>query len=306
MGGGSGAVRSVVDHAVHTPYSDPVRFVDLLADVPTDLPSLAAVARNVIVHYRASGHELPGERATRSTPAGSRTSSPLTRTGTRGRYRTTGGDGPRPGLLSRPHPVCVGALRSHGIAARSRVGFAGYFVDGWHHDHVIVEAWLDDRWVRFDSEIDAPRPSLPTPMDIGPCRPDGTGFVTAAEAWAGFAGRDRRRRRTASVRRCPASGEPFFIFDEVIYEVAHRFGDELLLWDGWGRIGEPDRPVAEADAAWLDPIAELLIAADQGDDDAERSLLEQYRSDEGLHPGPVIEQASPYGEPPIEVLLRQR
>ena len=54
-------MRSVVDHAVHTPYSDPVRHAGLLADVPTDPPSLSAVARNVIVHYRASGHELPIE-----------------------------------------------------------------------------------------------------------------------------------------------------------------------------------------------------------------------------------------------------
>ena len=40
----------------------------------------------------------------------------------------------------------------------------------------------------------------------------------------------------------------------------------------------------ESDAAWLDPIADLLIAADRGDVDAERSLLEQYRTDEACIP----------------------
>ena len=299
-------MRSVLDHAVHTRYSDPVRFEQLLADVPTDPPSLAAVARNVIVHYRASGHELPmatrdeiNARWLEDILAADQDRHPWPLTEPREVTDRVQG-------CCRDHSLfCVGVLRSHGIAARSRVGFAGYFVDGWHHDHVIVEAWLNGRWVRFDSEIDAPRPSLPTPMDIGPCQLDGTGFVTAAEAWAGF----RRGQIDADTYgvgpEVPGFRGAFFLFDEVIYEVAHRFGDELLLWDGWGRIGEPDRPVTEADAAWLDPIAEQLIAADRGDDDAERSLLERYRSDDGLHPGPVIEQASPYGEPPIEVLLRQ-
>ena len=30
------------------------------------------------------------------------------------------------------------------------------------------------------------------------------------------------------------------MFNEVIYEVAHRFGDELLLWDVWGRSGDKE------------------------------------------------------------------
>ena len=201
---------------------------------------------------------------------------------------------------------CVGALRSHGIPARTRVGFGGYFLDGWHHDHVIVEPWLDDRWVRFDSEIDAPRPSLPTPMDIPPSPLDGTGLVTAAEAWTGY------RRGTIDAAaygvgpEVPGFRGPFFLFDEVIIEVAHRFGDELLLWDGCGRIGEPDRTVDESDAAWLDEITDLLIAADRGDLDAEGGLLHRYRHDDGLHPGPTVQQASPYGDEPIDVPLRRR
>ena len=179
----------------------------LLADVPTDPPALAAVARNVIVHYRASGHELP--MATRDEINARWLEDIL-----------AADQGRHPWPLTEPREVtdrvqgccrdhslfCVGVLRSHGIAARSRVGFAGYFIDGWHHDHVIVETWLDDRWVRFDSEVDAPRPSLPTPMDIGPCRLDGTGFVTAAEAWVGLPPRgDRRRhvRRRSGGARLP-------------------------------------------------------------------------------------------------------
>ena len=35
------------------------------------------------------------------------------------------------------------------------------------YDHVIVEAWLNGRWVRFDPEVEAPRPSLSTPQVTG-------------------------------------------------------------------------------------------------------------------------------------------
>lgn len=101
----------------------------------------------------------------------------------------------------------------------------------------------------------------------------------------------------------PGFRGPRFLFDEVISEVAHRFGDELLLWDGWGRMGFPGTPVSDEDAAWLDGVAALLIAADDGDLEAEQRLLSRYRSDPGLHPGPTILQASPYGDPPIPVRL---
>lgn len=299
-------VRSVVDHAVQTPYSDPGRHGALLADVATDPAGVSALARNVIVHYRASGHELPVE----------------TRDEINARWleEMLEVDQRRhPWPLAAPRNVtdrvqgccrdhslfCVGVLRSHGVPARTRVGFAGYFIDGWHHDHVIVEAWLDDRWVRFDSEVDAPRPSLPTPMDIGRSGPDETGFVTAAEAWV----RDRRGTIDADTYGVgpdvPGFRGSSFLFDEVIFEVAHRFGDELLLWDGWGRIGQPDRTIGELDAAWLDHVAELLIASDDGDLDAEQALLDRYRTDDGLRPGPSVVQASPYGHEPIRVSLQR-
>ena len=51
----------------------------------------------------------------------------------------------------------------------------------------------------------------------------------------------------------------------------------------------------------MDQIADLLIASDSGDLDAEHVLLDRYRHDDGLHPGPSVLQASPYGDEPIEV-----
>jgi hypothetical protein len=300
-------VNSAIDHAQHSLYSNPGRYGDLLAGLPTDPTGLSAVARNLIAHYRASGHELPAEtrheinaRWLEEIIAADQARHPWPLAEPRELLSRVQG-------CCRDHTLfCVGVLRTHGIPARSRVGFAGYFVDGWHHDHVIVEAWFDGLWHRFDSEVDAPLPGLPFPMDIGYCELDSTGFVTAAEVWSGY--------RRGEVNPESYGVDPLvrgfrgqrFIFDEVIYEVAHRFGDELLLWDSWGRIGEPGQPVSDHDAAWLDTIADLLLASDQGADEAERELLQRYRNDEGLHPGPTVLQASPYGEPPVEAQLDGR
>lgn len=298
---------AAIDHASHTPYSDPGSNADRIDGLTTDPAEVSAVARNLIVHYRASGHELP-ETGKDDIDA-------------RWLERILDLDrGRHPGPLTEERPVtervqgccrdhtlfCVGVLRHHGVPARSRVGFAGYFLDTWHHDHVVVEAWLDGRWQRFDAEVEAPTPALPTPLDMGTAPIDGTGFVTAAQVWAAYRSGDLDPASYGVAPEVPLFAGPRFVFDEVIYEVAHRFGDELLLWDGWGRMGVPGSAVTDDEVAWLDPVVELLLAADSGDEEAERRLLDRYRSDDGLHPGPTVRQESPYGNPAVEVDLASR
>lgn len=299
-------MTSVYDHARHTAYSNPGVHATALSVLPTEPESLSAVARNVIVHYRASGHELP--ETTRDDINARWLEAILAADQSRHRLPL---EAPRPPTervqgCCRDHTLfCVGALRSHGVPARSRVGFAGYFVEGWHHDHVVVEAFIDGKWRRFDPEIEAPRVTLPSPTDIEVGSLSGTGFVTAAQVWLGYR-QDSLDAATYGVDpNVPVLRGQRFIFEEVIYEVAHRFGDELLLWDTWGRMGEPGSPVDEADARWIDDVARLLLAADEGDEIAERRLLQRYQGDSGLHPGPTVIQASPYGHPPVEVRLER-
>jgi hypothetical protein len=142
-------------------------------------------------------------------------------------------------------------------------------------------------------------------MDIAPEPPGGSGFVTAAQTWAANRRGDIDPDAYGVDPDMPLFRGPQFLFDEVIYEVAHRFGDEMLLWDAWGRIGEPGSPVTDEDARWLDGVATLLLAADAGDLDAERRLLAKYRDDKGLHPGPTVLQASPFGGHPVPVVLQR-
>lgn len=293
---------AVVDHSAHTRFSDPGEHAALLAALPTDPAALAAVARNVIVHYRSDGLDLPARTRddinlrwveamlhTDQERHGTALAEPREATD-----RLQG--------CCRDHSLlCVSALRTHGVPARTRVGYAGYFHSDWHADHVVVEAWLEGRWRRFDPEIEGGFEALPEPMDMPTAELGSTGFVTAAQVWAGFRAGALDADTYGVDKSLPDLRGERFVFDEVIYEVAHRFGDELLLWDAWGKIAAPGTPVSEADTVWMDEIAAMLLAADAGDLEAEASLLERYRSDDGLHPGSEILSASPVADGVVQV-----
>jgi hypothetical protein len=295
-----------LDHARHTQYSSPGPYAPLLEALPTVPAELAAVARNVIVHYRASGEMLPD--ATRSEINSRWIDAALAADQARHPWPL---DVPREVTdrvqgCCRDHTLlCVAALRQHGVPARSRVGFAGYFVDGWHHDHVVVEAWIDGRWRRFDSEVESSLPGLERPMDLSFDAAGGRGFVTAATAWIASRNGELDVSNHGVDPSMPLFSGERFVFDEVIYEIAHRFGDEMLLWDSWGRIGIPGSAVSDEDATWLDEVATMLLAADAGDLEVEQHLLDRYRDDAGLHPGGTVVQHSPFGEASVEIELRR-
>jgi len=72
-----------------------------------------------------------------------------------------------------------------------------------------------------------------------------------------------------------------FVARYVVCEVAHRFGDELLLGDDWDGVHDPD-------PAWLDHLAGLLVAADAGDPGAEEQLSRLHAEDARLRPGLTV------------------
>lgn len=284
----------------HSAYSDPGRHRALLRRLPPDVPTVCAAARNVIGHYRAELTQLPEARHDEVNSRWlerildldqARHAQALTR--------------PRPGEdriagCCRDHTLLVvGALREHGVPARSRVGFAGYFAPGFHHDHVVAEYWNGRRWVRTDPELpDGDHTHGFDPRDL-PTGPDAP-FTTAAEVWRGHrSGKlDAGRYGVAPDAELPGAElrGADFVARYVVYEVAHRFGDELLLWDDWEGIRHPD-------PRWLDELAAALTAADAGDADAEDHLAGLHADDPRLRPGPTVVQHSPYGEPPQTVDL---
>ena len=274
----------------HTAYTDPGAHAALLDALPADVDAIAAAVRNVIVHYRASGVTLPADRyadidlrwVSRILDTDqARHGQPLT-VARAVEDRTLG--------CCRDFTLLtVAALRQHGILARSRVGFCGYFDSGWHTDHVVVELTAEPRTLGarlYDAELvsaDHPFDTTDIPRGIH-------GFASAADVWTAY------RRGEVDVDTFGVGpGLPYFgawfVANYVLIELAHRMGDELLLWDGFGAMAIPDGP----DPVLVDDVAIRLIAADRGDATAEASLAAWYMADPRLRPGPTVVCYSPTG-----------
>ena len=296
-------MATLQDYARHSAYSDPGRYAPLLDALSTNLPALTAVVRNVVVHYRAGGVEFTGDRL---AEIDSRWIDRLLATD-QGRF---------PVPLAEPRPpaervagccrdftlLTVAALRQHGVPARSRIGFSGYFSPDFHHDHVVVDYWNGERWVFADAELKPdqlwPFDTCDLPRLVG-AAPAGTPpFATAAQVWTAY------RRGEIDVEQYGVTPElPFrgasFVRCYVVQELAHRQRDELLLWDGWGAMED------DGDPSLIDGIAGLLLAADDGDEAAERELADRYHGDPRLHPGRRVRCHSPTGVE-VDVDLRAR
>jgi hypothetical protein len=296
-------MATLQDYARHSAYSDPGPYSPLLDALPTDLPSLAAVVRNIVVHYRAAGITFTGDR--------------LAEVDNRWLDRLLATDQRRfPGPLDAPRPLAervagccrdftllaAAALRQHGVPARSRIGFAGYFAPDFHYDHVVVEYWNGDRWVYADAELDPARSWPFDPCDVPRlvgAHPGGTPpFETAAQVWTAHRRGEIDVDRYGVAPDMPFRGAPF-ARRYVLLELAHRERDELLLWDGWGAMED------SGDPGLIDEIAGLLLAADGGDEAAERELADRYRAGERLNPDGQVRSHSPTGNV-VDVDLRSR
>jgi hypothetical protein len=283
--------------ATHTPFSDPGRYAELLAAVPPTIPELSEVARNIIIHYRSADLELP--EATKYDINARWVSAILALDQQRHGRPLDAEREPRSRVQGccRDHSLFGAAvLRQHGVPARIRYGFAHYFIPDYNVDHVIVETWLPDeqRWLRFDPEVGAPMERIATPQDI-PHGPDAP-FMTAAEAWQAYRAGTIDPQTYGVGPGTPIGGD-WFIQGSVLYDAAFRAGLELLLWDGWAAQSSPDG-VTDAEGKLADELSELIIAADAGDNDAERQLIERVRTDPKVGPPTVVNTLSPYGDPP--------
>jgi hypothetical protein len=284
------------DYASQSRFSDPGPHRHLLAALPADVPALAAVVRNVLVHYRAAGLTFTGERL---AEVDNRWVERILDTDQR-RFPTDLAE-PRP-LAERVAGCCrdftlltVAALRQQGVVARSRVGFAGYFRPDFHDDHVVVEYHNGDGWVFVDAQLDPERPWPWDPCDlprmVGPVPAGDLAFATAAQVWRSIRRGEVDPRQYGVDPSMPDLCGANLVRHYVLMELAHRRRDELLLWDVWS--WSPDG--ATVDDRVVDEVAELLLAADGGDDRAERELADRYAGDPRLNPSGRVRCMSPSG-----------
>ena len=152
--------------------------------------------------------------------------------------------------------MAVSLLRAHGVPARARCGFGAYFKPGWFEDHWVVEFFDGDRWRLFDAQIDEKQRSvLGIDFDLTDVPRDQ--FVIAGDAWtlvrAGRADPDR-----FGLTAVNEAGD-WWIAANLMRDAAALDGVELLPWDVWGAMPEPEDTV---DVALFDELAAATAGPD--------------------------------------------
>jgi hypothetical protein len=268
-----------MDYALQTRFSDPGVHAGLFDALPDDVAEIAAVVRNLLIHYRAGGIEFTGDRL---AEIDNRWVSAILATDQK--RNGTALAAPRE-PVDRVVGCCrdytllfVSILRHKGIPARSRIGFGNYFAEGFNHDHVVAEYWNGERWVMIDAQMDPADRRFPFDVADMPAGP----FLSAAEVWRGY--------RSGALNGDLFGADPdphaqlklfggWFIRNYVHYQLAHLNGDELLLWDNWGAMSDT---LEGADLALTDRIADLMLASDNGDETATKEVNDLYRADPAL------------------------
>lgn len=179
----------------------------------------------------------------------------------------------------RDHSVFLcSVLRSKGIPARARCGFATYFVPGRYEDHWICEYWNEsrNRWVSVDPQLDRlQKDTLGIDFDTLDM-PKGR-FITGSEAWQ-------------MCRSGAADPDSFGIFEmrgldfvlgDFIRDIAALNKVELLPWDCWGLMLKGVNKLSANEYALLDKAAELVMSGDG-------QIYELYGTSPGLKASGVI------------------
>lgn len=200
----------------------------------------------------------------------------------------------------------VSLARRAGVPARSRVGFAGYFDDGWWIDHVVAEVWDTDaeRWRLVEPQLREGfvDPATGAPLDLIDVPRDR--FLTGDEAWlAARAGRiDPERCVVAPELELPALRSWQYLAHNLVLDLVSRAGHEALLWETWGVLDEFMHEAPDAAlAADLDRIAARLA-----DPAVTLDEVRALAADARFAVPQVVTNHSPFDGSRRQVVLRSR
>ena len=171
--------------------------------------------------------------------------------------------------------LLVTLLRAKGMSARARCGFGSYFNPGHFYDHWVCEYWnaAQMRWVRVDAQLDdVQQAMLKVDFDVLDVPHDR--FVIAGDAWM-------------QCRAGEANPAQFGIFDmhglwfiagNLVRDVAALNNMEMLPWDVWGAMPQPDESLQDDQLTFFDQLAALICAPDA----SFAELRTLYESDDHL------------------------
>jgi hypothetical protein len=250
-------VDDLAYYRCHSRLTDPGAKRHLLSGLPVDVAALAEVIGGVMVHRDMTwrfGFALPEQRReeanTRSVDAILDYLGTLDERRPQDRFAGT----------CRDFTVLLCAmLRSAGVSARARAGFAGYFTDGFFDDHWVVEVWDDDRgWRLVDAQLASAPTGTYTDADVDPLDVPRDAFLVAGRAWqeCRAGGRDLDRIGTSAAGLTGL----WEVQGNVVRDLASLNLVETLPWDNWGLIPIHYDRLAPADIGLLDRIAAVSAA----------------------------------------------
>ena len=288
-------------YTAQTATSDPGDLTKLLDPLPSDPASVARIVSGLIIHPVAlARRHVNHPHAAARDPEARLVREVLRRLVERD---------PAPLEMARPserrlvgtcrHYALLAAsiFRHHGIPARVRVGFARYFVPGFHEDHWVCEYYDERSWRLVDAELDEDAVATYA-IDFSPIDVPRDRFLTAGEVWRGL----RRREiddATCGVSFVPAVRGAWFVGSSILRDLAALNGRELLPWAYWGlaRGFRPGTKIPATTAARLDQVADVL-AGSTPDWSALRAL---YQAADDLRV-PTTVLSFPVGEP-VEIAV---
>jgi hypothetical protein len=239
----------------HSAMSDTGRHADVVAKLPPDISALNGVVQGLIIHSDWLGaygvHESQFDRVSRDTlPVAERLGLVMERD---------------PRALSEQRPPALrsvgtcrdfalmlcGFLRSKGISARLRCGFANYLADGWE-DHWVCEYWdiQTQSWRLSDAQLDKVLREK-CKIAFNPADAPRHQFMTAGQAWTACRSGacDPERFGHGEVKGL------WFARVNVVrdhYAINNR---EISAWDNWRAAPKSKRVTSDQDWPWLDSLA---------------------------------------------------
>jgi hypothetical protein len=248
-----------------SPITEPGKMAHLLADLPKDVQELCSVIQGLMVHvYWADRYGLTLSPERKQDVQLRKAASMLEKIQEMESCSLTV---MRP-LEKRIAGTCrdfslllCSFLRYQGIPARTRCGFATYFLPNHYEDHWICEYWHREMqsWVMVDPQLD-PFQCDALQITFDPCKLTPGKFIPAGAAWQ-------------MCRNGRANPDSFGIFDmhglgfvreNLVRDIASLNGMELLPWDVWGIMETEDDRLTKEDLCFLDEVASLTLQVNTG------------------------------------------
>jgi hypothetical protein len=228
--------------AAHSRMSDPLGCAGAFERLPPDVAALSAIVQGVLVHLdclAAFGLEADAGISRATLPIAERLGEIFAMDSRPLAFRRPPAQ--RSKVTCRDFALMLCAmLRSKGIPARLRCGFADYLGEWWE-DHWLCEYWAarEGRWRLADSTIDeAFKHSRAIAFD--PTDVPRSSFLRAGEAWLSCRTGGRRPERFGH----KTTTGMWFIHVNVMRDHYAFNNLETSAWDAWRAAEESQRVIA--------------------------------------------------------------